>query len=83
MGEADADRVLENVDTTTVERPFGSVEEYMRANNQVNANNQQDVNLWRQNVADALIAQNEIDSMFPASAEKSATNTDQASKGGK
>lgn len=83
MGEAEANRVLENVDTTKVDRPFESVEEYMRAQGQVNASNQQDVNLWKQNVADALIAQNEINSMFPATAEKSATNTDQASKGGK
>ena len=83
MGEAEANRVLESVDTTKVDRPFESVEEYMRAQGQVNASNQQDVNLWKQNVADALIAQNEINSMFPATAEKSATNTDQASKGGK
>lgn len=75
MGEAEANRVLQSVDTATVDRPFGSVEEYMRAQGQVNASNQQDVNLWRQNVADALIAQNEIDSMFSASAEKSTTNT--------
>lgn len=83
MGEAEANRVLESVDTTKVDRPFESVEEYMRAQGQVNASNQQDVSLWKQNVADALIAQNEINSMFPATAEKSATNTDQASKGGK
>lgn len=83
MGEAEANRVLESVDTTKVDRPFESVEEYMRAQGQVNASNQQDVSLWKQNVADALIAQNEIDSMFPATAEKSTTNTDQASKGGK
>lgn len=83
MGEAEANRVLGSVDTTKVDRPFESVEEYMRAQGQVNASNQQDVSLWKQNVADALIAQNEIDSMFPATAEKSATNTDQASKGGK
>lgn len=83
MGEAEANRVLESVDTTKVDRPFESVEEYMRAQGQVNASNQQDVSLWKQNVADALIAQNEIDSMFPATAEKPATNTDQASKGGK
>lgn len=83
MGEAEADRVLGSVDTTKVDRPFGNVEEYMRAQGQVNASNQQDVNLWEQNVADALIAQNEIDSMFPATAEKSTTNTDQAGKGGK
>lgn len=78
MGEAEANRVLQSVDTATVDRPFGSVEEYMRAQGQVNASNQQDVDLWKQNVADALIAQNEIDSMFPASAEKSATNTSHA-----
>lgn len=83
MGEAEANRVLGSVDTTKVDRPFGNVEEYMRAQGQVNASNQQDVNLWEQNVADALIAQNEIDSMFPATAENSATNTDQASRGGK
>ena len=83
MGEAEANRVLGSVDTTKVDRPFESVEEYMRAQGQVNASNQQDVNLWKQNVADALIAQNEIDSMFPATAENSATNTDQASRGGK
>lgn len=83
MGEAEADRVLGSVDTTKVDRPFGNVEEYMRAQGQVNASNQQDVNLWEQNVADALIAQNEINSMFPATAENSATNTDQASRGGK
>lgn len=83
MGEAEANRVLGSVDTTKVDRPFGNVEEYMRAQGQVNASNQQDVNLWKQNVADALIAQNEIDSMFPATAENSATNTDQASRGGK
>lgn len=83
MGEAEADRVLGSVDTTKVDRPFGNVEEYMRAQGQVNASNQQDVNLWEQNVADALIAQNEINSMFPATAENSATNTDQVSKGGK
>lgn len=83
MGEAEANRVLGSVDTTKVDRPFGNVEEYMRAQGQVNASNQQDVNLWEQNVADALIAQNEIDSMFPATAEKSTTNTDQAGKGGK
>ena len=83
MGEAEANRVLGSVDTTKVDRPFGNVEEYMRAQGQVNASNQQDVNLWEQNVADALIAQNEINSMFPATAENSATNTDQASRGGK
>ena len=83
MGEAEANRVLGSVDTTKVDRPFGNVEEYMRAQGQVNASNQQDVNLWKQNVADALIAQNEINSMFPATAENSATNTDQASRGGK
>lgn len=83
MGEAEANRVLGSVDTTKVDRPFESVEEYMRAQGQVNASNQQDVSLWKQNVADALIAQNEIDSMFPATAENSATNTDQASRGGK
>lgn len=83
MGEAEANRVLESVDTTKVDRPFESVEEYMRAQGQVNASNQQDVSLWKQNVADALIAQNEINSMFPATAENSATNTDQASRGGK
>ncbi len=83
MGEAETNRVLGNIDPTQVDRPYGNVEDYMRANGQVNASNQQDVDLWKQNVADALIAQNEIDSMFPASAEKSATNTDQASKGGK
>ena len=83
MGEAEANRVLGSVDTTKVDRPFESVEEYMRAQGQVNASNQQDVNLWKQNVADALIAQNEINSMFPATAENSATNTDQASRGGK
>ncbi len=83
MGEAEADRVLGSVDTTKVDRPFGNVEEYMRAQGQVNASNQQDVNLWEQNVADALIAQDEINSMFPASTENTATNTDQASRGGK
>ena len=83
MGEAEANRVLGSVDTATVDRPFGSVEEYMRAQGQVNASNQQDVNLWKQNVADALIAQNEINSMFPASTENTATNTDQVSRGGK
>lgn len=83
LGEAEADRVLGSVDTTKVDRPFGNVEEYMRAQGQVNASNQLDVNLWRQNVADALIAQNEINSMFPATAENSAANTDQASRGGK
>ena len=83
MGEAEANRVLGSVDTTKVDRPFGNVEEYMRAQGQVNASNQLDVNLWRQNVADALIAQNEINSMFPATAENSAANTDQASRGGK
>ena len=83
MGEAEADRVLGSVDTTKVDRPFGNVEEYMRAQGQVNASNQQDVNLWKQNVADALIAQDEINSMFPASTENTATNTDQASRGGK
>ena len=83
MGEAEANRVLGSVDTTKVDRPFGNVEEYMRAQGQVNASNQQDVNIWKQNVADALIAQNEINSMFPATAEKSTTNTDQAGKGGK
>lgn len=83
MGEAEANRVLGSVDTTKVDRPFESVEEYMRAQGQVNSNNQQDVDLWKQNVADALIAQNEINSMFPATAENSATNTDQASRGGK
>lgn len=83
MGEAEANRVLGSVDTTKVDRPFGNVEEYMRAQGQVNASNQLDVDLWRQNVADALIAQNEINSMFPATAENSAANTDQASRGGK
>lgn len=83
LGEAEADRVLGSVDTTKVDRPFGNVEEYMRAQGQVNASNQLDVDLWRQNVADALIAQNEINSMFPATAENSAANTDQASRGGK
>ena len=83
MGEAEADRVLGSVDTTKVDRPFGNVEEYMRAQGQVNASNQLDVDLWEQNVADALIAQNEINSMFPASTENTATNTDQASRGGK
>lgn len=83
MGEAEANRVLGSVDTTKVDRPFGNVEEYMRAQGQVNASNQQDVNLWEQNVADALIAQDEINSMFPASTENTATNTDQASRGGK
>ena len=83
MGEAEANRVLGSVDTTKVDRPFGNVEEYMRAQGQVNASNQLDVDLWEQNVADALIAQDEINSMFPASTENTATNTDQASRGGK
>lgn len=83
MGEAEANRVLGSVDTTKVDRPFGNVEEYMRAQGQVNASNQLDVDLWEQNVADALISQNEINSMFPATAENTATNTDQASRGGK
>ena len=82
IGEAEANRVLGSVDTTKVDSPE-SVEEYMRAQGQVNASNQLDVDLWRQNVADALIAQNEINSMFPATAENSAANTDQASRGGK
>ena len=82
MGEAEANRVLGSVDTTKVDSPE-SVEEYMRAKGQVNASNQLDVDLWEQNVADALIAQDEINSMFPASTENTATNTDQASRGGK
>ena len=82
IGEAETNRVLESVDTTKVDSPE-SVEEYMRAKGQVNASNQQDVKLWRQNVADALIAQGEIADMFPATAENSAANTDQASRGGK
>ena len=82
IGEAETDRVLGSVDTTKVDSPE-SVEKYMRAKGQVNASNQLDVDLWRQNVADALIAQNEINSMFPATAENSAANTDQASRGGK
>lgn len=82
MGEAFTNLVLENVDTTEVDMPFKSVEEYLRAQGLVKEG-KPDLEEWKRRVADTLIAQKEIDSMFPAKAENSATNTDQASRGGK